>query len=271
MNLRKRTIALLALTLAFSFLFAACSRPEPGQESSTSLPEASIKGKEEEKGADPSPVKMFQIEGKVYKETGLRSSSPRCGTPDGEFTEVIEQGKRPDKDGQVNFKGSKHYQSGSALHRLDAQMDDGFYIFMEEGYELKELPEDVAWVKGKVLEVGDPLRIQITEVPQEFSWIFFQGYSEKRDFSQIKPVDISLKDFDPDKYPQPGKWAGDQEEGSGEKDEESSKELGPIDFSGEKLKGKTLQIWFDGKVGGLEPESSLPARIKTPYQIQVIQ
>lgn len=271
MNLGKRTIALLALTLAFSFLFAACSRPEPGKESSASLPEASIKGEEVEKGAAPSPVKMFQIEGKVYKETGLRSSSPRCGTPDGEFTEVIEQGKRPDKDGQVNFTGAKHYQCGFALHRLDAQMDDGFYIFMEEGYELKEMPEDVAWVKGRVLEVGDPLRIQITEVPQEFSWIFFQGYSEKRDFSKIKPVDISLKDFDPKKHPKPGKQDGDQEEGSGKKDEEASKELSPIDFSGEKLKGKTLQIWFDGKVDDLEAASSLPAKIETPYQIRVIQ
>lgn len=267
MTQRIRKMAFWTLALICSLLLVACSRPEQGKEPQTPFSSVRVSEEEEEKGKAPSPVKMFQIEGKVYKETGLRSSSPRCGTPDGEFSEWIEEGKRPEKDGQVNFKGAKHYQAGFALHRLDAQMDDGFYIFMEEGNELKEMPEDVAWVKGKVLEVGDPLRIAITEVPQEFSWIFFQGFAEEEDISRLKPVDIPLKDFDPSKYPPPGKENGEKERDPGK---EAPKETGPIDFSSEALKGKTLQIWFDGKVEELRPESSVPARMETVYQIRLV-
>ncbi len=61
------------------------------------------------------PVKMFNVDGELYYDSGLVSDiTPRCGTLDGELEKTVGEGEIPLKSGEANFE-AEGYQNATEI------------------------------------------------------------------------------------------------------------------------------------------------------------
>jgi len=74
------------------------------------------------------PVKMFNVDGDLYYETGLRANgTPRCGTLDGELKKTVKENEIPLKSGEANFE-AEGYQSATSITK-EVCIDGEWVIF----------------------------------------------------------------------------------------------------------------------------------------------
>lgn len=61
------------------------------------------------------PVKMFNIDGDLYYNTGIKSeNTPRCGTLDGNLKKAVKENEIPLKSGEANFE-AEGYQNATDI------------------------------------------------------------------------------------------------------------------------------------------------------------
>ena len=74
---------------------------------------------------------MVMVDGVLYQDTGRESPlTGRCGTMDGEITSAVEEGQRPQEDGQSNFGTGFGYQyTGEGV--LEILLDDKWMVFRQ--------------------------------------------------------------------------------------------------------------------------------------------
>lgn len=74
------------------------------------------------------PVRMFNIDGDLYFDSGLRSDlSPRCGTMDGRLVKSANEGEIPKNSGEANFD-AEGYQNATAITK-EVNVDGEWVIF----------------------------------------------------------------------------------------------------------------------------------------------
>lgn len=83
------------------------------------------------------PIRMFNIDGELYYDSGLTSNVPRCGVMDGSLKKGVKEGEIPHKSGEANFD-IDGYQYGTSISK-DVNIDGKWVIFKK--YE--NLPEDI--------------------------------------------------------------------------------------------------------------------------------
>lgn len=233
--MRRRRILSGIVFLLGVMLFGACAQdPEPKKNPSVNVSGENPLSTEADETEAVFPP-MVMVKGKLYQDTGYVSSMGRCGVNDGTITSSVDGTKKPAEEDQSNFGSGYEYQIGT--HRIDVCINKNYVIFWEVGVERTEIPEDVAHFEAEVTEVADGrMKIRLTKLPEEFRWIF-----RIKTPNELKPMDISEENL-----------------------------VLPKGMSADQLLGKTVKVWFDGKVAHTEPESSVPISLGQVYRIKLV-
>ena len=117
-----KKIVLLLLSAA---LFTACGETAsiPTETDSAAVDTAEIH--------ETAAKQYIMLNGLLYENTGVINDAPRCGIPDGAFSEVIPEGELPRKNGQANFSGSQGWQHSSEPLTAEVQIAEEWYVFKE--------------------------------------------------------------------------------------------------------------------------------------------
>ncbi len=87
--------------------------------------------------------RMFRYKGRLYIDTGERSTAARCGVMDGKITKTCPSNKTPAKELQSNF-GKYGFQFSSRENRLEVCIDDTWTIFAYHENDLDGVSMKVA-------------------------------------------------------------------------------------------------------------------------------
>ncbi len=108
----------------------------------------------EKEGYNISPVKIINVDGTLYYNSGLLSKvTGRCGTLDGHLKQGADEYEVPKKDGKTNFKISENYfgyQSVSSITK-EIPTENGWEIYKKvEDYGIDLLKYKYAYIiKGR--------------------------------------------------------------------------------------------------------------------------
>ena len=141
---RKVTALLLAAVMTVSLAGCYDAVPIPANEP---VPDSSVE--------DPETLQpMVYADGALYVSTGQKSKlEARCGTLDGNITEVLPQSDTPSADGQANFTGGAGWQNVGE-DTIDVAMEDGRWICFTRVAALSGAAERFAAQTGAELLSG---------------------------------------------------------------------------------------------------------------------
>ncbi len=217
------------------FLLTSCNN---GSETVTTPTDSGSTSTSEESGTEDIPY-MVTVDGHTYMSMDYVNSFLKCGTPDGKITESVDRNQIPEKDNQSNFGTGYEYQFWDESH-INVKIDDKWIFFQNIAISARLIPDSVAHFTAEVKEIADDsISVSIVSIPDEFRWIFNNQAEDK-----IKPVTLSIRDFE---------------------NEQGSK--APY---AEDIKGKKIEIWFDGTLKSDEPEMSYPMELGKVYKISVV-
>ncbi|MDO5027934.1 MAG: hypothetical protein Q4E36_01600 [Bacillota bacterium] len=187
----------------------------------------------QEAGEIPSALPpMVRVDDRVYISTAYVNSLVTCGTADGEITSTVESNQSLEKNDQGNFGLGYEYQFWEDPY-LNVKIDGEWIIFMDMAIDARSIPPMVAHFTAKVIETDQAsLLVQPSEIPEEF---------HLKDLN--KPVRLEIDNLD-------------------------YSENGHVTTKG--LEGKSLEVYFDGRINNAEPESSIPASLGQIYKIEVL-
>ncbi|MDO5063219.1 MAG: hypothetical protein Q4D77_08565 [Peptostreptococcaceae bacterium] len=182
---------------------------------------------------------MIMVDGILYKDTGYIDNCVKCGTENGRIRSSVFGTQMPNKDDQSNFGRGYSYQYTGNKGYINVLIDKKWHIFQSLDIEQNTMPDQVAHFTAEVKEVAeDRLLVYVTDIPQEFAWIF-----QDAALDQIKPIALSAEDL-----------------------EKRTDKKGSTDG----LVGKKVEVWFDGSLKGDEPERSDPIELGRTYRIEVL-
>lgn len=175
------------------------------------------------------------VDGRLYTDMGYVNSSVTCGTPDGVITSSVDPSKTPEKDNESNFGMGYEYQLWDSAC-INVKINDKWIIFQDMAISSRTIPDCVAHFTAEVTETeDDSLLVIVTDIPDKFDWLLGE---------LIKPVRLPI---DNPVYTKDGKTA-----------------------TAEGLKGKEVEVWFDGILENDNPLMSSPAKLGKVYKISVI-
>ncbi|MDO5715192.1 MAG: hypothetical protein Q4P25_01280 [Tissierellia bacterium] len=183
---------------------------------------------------------MVMIDGQLYQDMGYINSAVTCGTADGEIISSVEFSEVPRQDDESNFGKGYEYQRWDKAH-VQVMIDDKWVIFQNIAISDFAIPSCVANVKGKIIEIEkDRLLVTITDIPEEFKWIF-----KVEDKEKIKPISLPIENL-------------------------SLKHL-KQEMDLKESSDQVIQIWFDGSIKYNEPEMTKPIELGEIYKITRIE
>lgn len=177
---------------------------------------------------------MVKVKGKIYVDTGYENAMVTCGTADGQIKTTVDGKKMPSKEDESNFGKGYGYQIWEDGY-INVQIDNRWILFRDLDLKVKsrEIPEWVARFTGKVINTEeDSLMVEATQIDDRFY------------FKKIitKPISLSIENLN---YSKDGK------------------------VTTEDLQGKTVEVYFGGKIKNIEPENSAPIFLENIYRIIV--
>lgn len=177
---------------------------------------------------------MVKVKGKIYVDTGYENAMVTCGTADGQIKTTVDGKKMPSKEDESNFGKGYGYQIWEDGY-INVQIDNRWILFRDLDLKVKsrEIPEWVAHFTGKVINTEeDSLMVEATQIDDRFY------------FKKIitKPISLSIENLN---YSKDGK------------------------VTTEDLQGKTVEVYFGGKIKNIEPENSAPIFLENIYRIIV--
>lgn len=109
----------LTMSILLCLLFTACNNSSVGiiggADGPTSIIVSNGGDKVFGKQLEKRPVRMFNIDGDLYYDSGLVSeNTPRCGTMDGKLKKAVGETEIPLKSGEANFK-VEGYQNATSI------------------------------------------------------------------------------------------------------------------------------------------------------------
>ena len=177
---------------------------------------------------------MVKVKGKIYVDTGYENAMVTCGTADGKIKTTVDGKKIPSKEDESNFGKGYGYQIWEGGY-INVQIDNRWILFRDLDLkdESREIPEWVAHFTGKVIKTEeDSLMVEATQIDDRF---FFKKI-------MTKPISLSIENLN---YSKDGK------------------------VTTEGLEGKTVEVYFGGKIKNTEPENSAPIFLENIYRIIV--
>lgn len=177
---------------------------------------------------------MVKVKGTIYVDTGYENAMVKCDTADGQIKTTVDGRKIPSKDDESNFGKGYGYQVWEKGY-INVQIDNRWILFRDLDLKVKsrEIPEWVAHFTGKVINTEeDSLMVEATQIDDRF---YFKRI-------MTKPISLSIENLD------------------NSKDEK---------VTTEGLQGKTVEVYFGGKIKNTEPENSAPIFLENIYRIIV--
>lgn len=177
---------------------------------------------------------MVKVKGTIYVDTGYENAMVKCDTADGQIKTTVDGRKMPSKDDESNFGKGYGYQIWEGGY-INVQIDNRWILFRDLDLKVKsrEIPEWVAHFTGKVIKTEeDSLMVEATQIDDRF-------YFKK---IMTKPISLSIENLN---YSKDGK------------------------VTTEGLEGKTVEVYFGGKIKNTEPENSAPIFLENIYRIIV--
>lgn len=177
---------------------------------------------------------MVKVKGKIYVDTGYENAMVTCGTADGQIKTTVDGKKMPSKEDESNFGKGYGYQIWEDGY-INVQIDNRWILFrdLDQKVESREIPEWVAHFTGKVIKTEeDSLMVETTQIDDRF---YFKRI-------MTKPISLSIENLN---YSKDGK------------------------VTTEGLQGKTVEVYFGGKIKNTEPENSAPIFLENIYRIIV--
>lgn len=177
---------------------------------------------------------MVKVKGTIYVDTGYENAMVKCDTADGQIKTTVDGRKMPSKDDESNFGKGYGYQVWEKGY-INVQIDNRWILFRDLDLKVKsrEIPEWVAHFTGKVINTEeDSLMVEATQIDDRF---YFKRI-------MTKPISLSIENLD------------------NSKDEK---------VTTEGLQGKTVEVYFGGKIKNTEPENSAPIFLENIYRIIV--
>ncbi len=177
---------------------------------------------------------MVKVKGKIYVDTGYENAMVTCGTADGQIKTTVDGKKMPSKEDESNFGKGYGYQIWEDGY-INVQIDNRWILFrdLDQKVESREIPEWVAHFTGKVIKTEeDSLMVETTQIDDRF---YFKRI-------MTKPISLSIENLN---YSKDGK------------------------VTTEGLRGKTVEVYFGGKIKNTEPENSAPIFLENIYRIIV--
>lgn len=177
---------------------------------------------------------MVKVKGKTYVDTGYENAMVTCGTADGQIKTSVDGKKMPSKEDESNFGKGYGYQIWEEGY-INVQIDNRWILFrdLDQKVESREIPEWVAHFTGKVINTEeDSLMVEATQIDDRF---YFKRI-------MTKPISLSIENLN---YSKDGK------------------------VTTEGLQGKTVEVYFGGKIKNTEPENSAPIFLENIYRIIV--
>ncbi len=177
---------------------------------------------------------MVKVKGTIYVDTGYENAMVKCDTADGQIKTTVDGRKMPSKDDESNFGKGYGYQIWEDGY-INVQIDNRWILFrdLDQKVESREIPEWVAHFTGKVIKTEeDSLMVETTQIDDRF---YFKRI-------MTKPISLSIENLN---YSKDGK------------------------VTTEGLRGKTVEVYFGGKIKNTEPENSAPIFLENIYRIIV--
>ncbi|MDO4778348.1 MAG: hypothetical protein Q4A42_02190 [Tissierellia bacterium] len=231
----------LAFILMGILVLTACNTDtDKSDKSAHSDVGGSIKPRNDTQIIESSYPPMVMINDHLYKDTGYINSALKCGTADGEIITSVESLKKPQKNDESNFGTGYEYQFWTEGY-VNVKINDRWTLFQKLSTKNTDMPKWVANFNAEVMEVKeDRLLVKITDIPEDFKWIF-----KSKGIEKIKPVSLTIENL---------------------RKTDDGKEIKIKD-----LKGKTVQVWYDGSIKYAEPEMSNPMELGKIYRITPIE
>lgn len=231
----------LALILMCILVLTACNtNTDKSDKNAHSDVEEGIKPRNDTQIIESSYPRMVMINDHLYKDTGYINSVLKCGNADGEIITSVESLKKPQKNDESNFGTGYEYQFWTEGY-VNVKINDRWTLFQKLSIKNTDMPKWVANFNAEVMEVKeDRLLVKITDIPEDFKWIF-----KSKGIEKIKPVSLTIENL---------------------RKTDDGKEIKIKD-----LKGKTVQVWYDGSIKNSEPEMSNPMELGKIYRITPIE
>lgn len=181
----------------------------------------------------------IMIDGTLYQDSGYINNLVTCGTADDMINSSVNLNELPTKDNQSNFGTGYEYQIWNDGY-INVKLDHKWVAFVRIDKKSLEIPDFVANFQAEVLETtNDTLLVKITELPEDFQFLFPSS------IEHIKPISLS-SDYIISK--------------------EDKKE-----FDLHTLVGKKVHVHFDGSMQHTQPESSIPIQLNKIYRIVIVE
>ncbi len=161
---------ILCIILMFLIVFTACS----------SVEETNVSFSEEKKA-----IRMIKVDGKLYYDSGLTDTNPRCGTLDGNLKKTVAEHEIPKKDGECNFDGAEGYQNYSSIAKVVPVKGKWLIFKLFDDPELDmSIFKYCFYIKGKHPNAKSESEIVVLTEDADYN---FEKYSKMLSSSRFEP------------------------------------------------------------------------------------